>query len=458
MAIAVVVTLALFLCDCVGSHQKCVEGSSPTRVYTRSNSYSLLGSISYPVCFEPVVQVLLERKASSVDVFQDYCQDVEVQPSRAIRSLNNASLVGNPLPVCDENYLTQNYFINGSIDVTIANVSITNSSSATIYVCFFTESSKYYNFLMAGEDWKKHISKTDCKTSGVENGGSYAFSFDISEPTFVFLAVASTAYLHLEQLNFSATGQNISSLGGNSIKVCELNGYHMNCSVGLQNYTAEKNQRVCLVAFEERNPDNSYDYSNLTVILPKVSEISIKDTKYFEIAFAVTLVTFLLLLSTVTFVHLYLWKCYKQKKGANERLTYTGPYPKVDSINCIFAQPKTTGLPSSQAPTVHVGSTDDWNTVVSTQASDSTRNGVIVVPHRTATASPGPSAAPINQVPVSDPVGNPIQETDHPDAPSQKLNGNVTLPVSEISGLPSFNVENGSEQRFGEGISETGEN
>ena len=381
-----------------------------------------------------------------------------MQPSSAVRSVNNVSLVGNPLPVCDENYLPQNYFINGSIHVTIANVSITNSSSATIYVCFFTESSKYYRFLAAGEGWKKQISNTDCNTSRVVNGGSYAFSFDISEPSFVFLGVASTEYLHLQHLNFSAIGHNISSPGGNSIRVCQLNGYYTSCSVGLQNFTAEKYQRVCMVGFEEGNPDNSYDYSNLTIILPKSSEISIKHVEYFGIAFTVTLFTLLLIVTLVC-----LWKYYKRKKGGtNTRLTSTRPHTNTDNTNGIFAQSRSTGLPGSQAPTVD--DIDDGNTIVSTQVSDRTTNGVIVVSPPTAT----PSAAPINQVPVSDPVGNPIQETNHHDAPSPNLNDKVTLPASEVtSGLPasevtsaltSFTAENSSEQRFGEGISETGEN
>lgn len=443
VAIVFIVILAFFLYHYI---EKCEEGTSSTRVYTRSNSYSLLSNTSNPMCSEPGIQVSLERKASSVDIFQGYCHNVEMQSSRAIRNINDAALAGNPLPVCDENYLPQNYFINGSIYLTIANVSISNSSSATICVCLFNKSSKYYNFLAAGEDWKKHVSNIDCNTSRVGNNGSYAFSFDISKPTFVFLGVASTDHLHIQQLNFSATGYNISSPGDNAIKVCQLNGDHMSCSIGLQNFTSEKNQRVCLVAFEEGNPDNSYDYSNLTVILPKASEMSIKQ---FGIASIVTLFMFFLLLP-ITLV--CLWKSCKQKgRETNQRLTPTGHSTKDDNTDHIFAQSKATNITSTPLTTVN-----DRDTVISTQVSDPTTDGVMVV-HCTS-AGTTHSAPPVNQVPVSAPVGNPIQETNQSDAPSQNLNDKIAYPVSEGSRLMSFNVENSSEQRFEQGISETDEN
>ena len=115
--------------------------------------------------------------------------------------------------------------------------------------------------------WKNYTKNATCNKVVVKNGENHTISFNISKPTFVFLGMATTYPVQIVQINITATGRDISNLGKNSTKVCQLSGEDMTCSVTLLNNQL-KNQSICIAAYEEGNPDGTYDYSNLTISLP----------------------------------------------------------------------------------------------------------------------------------------------------------------------------------------------
>ena len=257
------------------SETDCDKVPSVVAAYTRSGSYSLLHAFVEPNetfsrCFEPIVRISLLSRASLVRIYQTLCKYIETQPFQVQYDLHDiVSINGGQRPVFNENYSPHNYFTKGDVQVEIINTT-TNSSSVDINLCLFTNNNDYNGFMQSGAYWRNYTENGVCHSITVENGKNFSTSFNVGRPSFVFLAMVSTGYIHLDQLSFSATGQDIIDPGknGSANLVCTLDGEHLTA------YTFDVlkhqfgNQNVCIVAYEVGNGDGSYDYSDLTVSLP----------------------------------------------------------------------------------------------------------------------------------------------------------------------------------------------
>ena len=248
----------------------CTPGTTNSiDVDSRSGSFSLLANISNLICIEPRVHVSLTSKESSVEVHQAPCKNIEMKPFQVEVDLNDPfAIVSEPMPAFDENFSPQNYFINGSMQVEIINAT-TNATSVTVEICLFTNADDYNGFLGAGENWKNYTLNGNCNSTFVKIGEGVTITnfFSLSKPSFAFLGVASTGSLLIDQLKINATGSNISGIVGSS-KVCQLSDKYLTCTVDI----SVQNGSVCIVAYEEGNPDGTYDYSNLTLNFPRLSK------------------------------------------------------------------------------------------------------------------------------------------------------------------------------------------
>ena len=121
--------------------------------------------------------------------------------------------------------------------------------SRIVKLCLFTNCNDYNKFLTAGVNWKNNSMAADCNLTvvTVENDQSYIVSINISQPSFVFVGIASTTSVYIEQMKVNAMGHNISGFGTRTAKVCQLNGKDMKCSFSLLKVDGE-NQDICVVA------------------------------------------------------------------------------------------------------------------------------------------------------------------------------------------------------------------
>ena len=244
-------------------------------VQSRSGSYSILDTITSQdlTCYaKPQLLVLLEDRDSSVEIYQTLCENIETQPFHVNYHFNDLPSAKGPRPLFDENFSSENYFMNGNMQVEIINAT-TTFPSRDIHLCLFSDYYEYNSFLTAGIKWKNHTeSATACITvtaaKNDETNEMVNVLFNITEPTFAFLAMATTYPTQIDLINITAIGQDISSLSKNSTKVCQLNGEGETCNLSLPNKQLSKNQSICIVAHEEGNPDGTYDYSNITISTP----------------------------------------------------------------------------------------------------------------------------------------------------------------------------------------------
>ena len=177
---------------------QCINGTSSVKMQTRSGSFSLLGNISDPMCSEPVAQVSLSSKDSSLEIHQIFCKDMNVLPFQAGPiNFSDVLLANEPKPVFNENFSPHTFFMDGSIQVILTNVT-TNRSSTTVEACYLTNNNDYSRFLIAGVNWRNYTTGAYCNSTmiTVDNGINYEVLLNISKPSFVFLGITSTTAVH----------------------------------------------------------------------------------------------------------------------------------------------------------------------------------------------------------------------------------------------------------------------
>ena len=435
---------------------KCINGTTPSvMIQTRSGSFSLLGNISNPMCSEPVAQVSLFSQDSSVEIRQIFCKylDSEMLPFKAGPiDFSDVSLADGPKPVFDENFSPLTYFMDGSIQVILTNTT-TNLSSATVELCLFTNCNDYNKFLTAGVNWKNSSMATDCNSTvvTVENDQSYTVSINISQPSFVFVGIASIASVHIEQMKVNAMGHNISGFGTRSAKVCQLNGKDMKCSFSLLKVDGE-NQDICVVAYEDGNPDGTYDYSNLTFTLPTLSKKSRKQYKIFGYSSLGTSALTVVILSIIVAIVMK-WICTRNSTQCMDRYKSEASQASLSNTKIVNHDRVTVhDTTINTEPNIPVC----VETTPITQV-DTTDGDLLVT-------SPGAKIIKATD-PASNPVGihTPIQESTHDlSAPSSPIL-RPTIPIQEGTQQlsPKFNVddskssENNSDARFEEAVPET---
>ena len=235
---------------------------------SRSDCYSILNNITSQdlSCAEPLLDLSLNGRNSMIAIYQTLCQNIESQHFNVNYQFVDLPSSESPTPVFDENFSPQNYFLDGEIQLKIINTT-TILSSVNIDLCLFSGDYEYNRFLRAGANWKNYTKNSYCNTITVEDGENYLVSFHINKPMFAFLGMASVGAVQISHLNVTATGRQISDLGRNSTKACELTGEDTTCNFNLELLNNE-NISLCIVAYEQGNADGTYDYSNLTVSFP----------------------------------------------------------------------------------------------------------------------------------------------------------------------------------------------
>ena len=253
--------------------KNCHDIPSFVATNTRSGSYSLLDAISvdniFLMCYKPRVQVSLRSKHSQVDIYQTFCREIETTSFQKRYVLDNINSSGEPWPVFNENYSPHNYFTEGTILVDVINA--TNASSLVdINMCLFASANDYNHFMHSGRNWKNFTNNCVCNSKTIKKAGeNFDVSFNISKPSFVFLAMVTTDYVHIDRLNIIANGREITGPGKNhSNRVCQLDWENKVYTFDLIKQQSGK-QDLCIVAYEVGNADGSYDYSNLIVSLPE---------------------------------------------------------------------------------------------------------------------------------------------------------------------------------------------
>ena len=245
--------------------------SPPKNVESRSGLYSILDTVTSQelMCYaKPLLHCLSFNGYSSVEIYQTPCQDIEIQPFLAHYDFNDLPSAEGPRPLFDENFSPQNYFMKGIIEVQVVNAT-SNSQSWEADLCLFSDYYQYNSFLKAGTKWKNRRENAVCKTAAlVDSNTDLMVSFNISEPMFAFVGMATTYPVQIDLINITAIGQDISGPGNSSTKLCQLDGETKMCNVSLPNEPELKNQSICIVAYEKGNPDGTYDYSNITIDIP----------------------------------------------------------------------------------------------------------------------------------------------------------------------------------------------
>ena len=240
----------------------CYSAIPPVGAYTRSNDSSILYSTSTLECFEKLigVEVLLHNVDALVEIYRALCKSIEKSPFQDSYGWNNIG-VSQPTLVFSED-LSQNYFINGIIQVDMVNIT-TNSPSVNMEVCLFTIIDDYHSFKNAGANWKNSVENAICHSVQIATGrDSNSSTFHISKPTFVFVGIAPTDFVSIGTLTITTNGFSLSGPGENSTKLCQMSGQHTTCKFNLLNHESEE---VCIVAHEDGNSDGTFDYSNLTI-------------------------------------------------------------------------------------------------------------------------------------------------------------------------------------------------
>ena len=269
LTIILVILLLVFIGCTTYFHNKdaaCYGVIPQVSVFTRSDAYSVLYSTSALTCLEkPIgIEVALHNEAASVEIYETLCESIEKRPFGKRWSNTVNISVSQPSPVFSEDFSSQNYFINGSIQIDMVDIT-TSSPSVGIELCLFMNNNDFQAFLTcsAGINWKKFIKNAECFLAQVKTGDNNSTTFLISEPTFAFMGIAAIGHnVSIRNLTVTTNGFELSSSGENSTEVCQLNGKHPTCNFDLINYEREE---VCLVAYEEGHSDGSYDYSNLTI-------------------------------------------------------------------------------------------------------------------------------------------------------------------------------------------------
>ncbi len=312
-------------------------------VYSRSGSYSILDIVTSQdlMCYaKPLLHLSLRDEDSSVEIFQTPCQDIETQPFLSHYDFNDLPSAEGPRPLFDEDFSPQNYFMNGNIEVGIINATSTFASKDNIDLCLFSDYYQYNRFLKAGNKWKNRTENAVCKTVTPDET-DLMVSFIISEPIFAFLGLATTYPMQIGLINITATGHDISSPGNNSMKVCQLNGEAATCDVSLLNKQELQNRSTCVVAYEEGNPDGTYDYTNLTIDIPNKVEHDNPYALEFKIYGFTSLGVVILILAPFTIILIvaafkFMWKKIFQRRNKS---TVTPEHQSVQNAHQVTCAP-----------------------------------------------------------------------------------------------------------------------
>lgn len=115
---------------------------------------------------QPLLHLLLKDEGSVIEIYQTPCQGIETRPILMHYNFNDLLSAKRPLPLFNEDFSPQNYFMNGAIEVGIINATATiTSDSINIELYVFSDYYQYNSFLNAGIKWKNYTENAVwCKT------------------------------------------------------------------------------------------------------------------------------------------------------------------------------------------------------------------------------------------------------------------------------------------------------
>ena len=230
-------------------------------VYSRSESVSLLKTITDLTCYKPTVNAWLNGEAS-LSIYGALCKDLHLNEFHIHRKSLMYENVTQSMVVLSEDF-SDNYFLKGKIEL---NVNATFSGSE-IYVCLFTDYMVFTDFTNSDKDWKMYTKNAMCRRTSEKQ---FTTIFDITSPNYVFIAIAATTVLDTLQFGYNGTGYNynIPSLA-NLTELCSLQSGKpsgLSCSFSV----SDTGDDLCLLASNDVNADGSYYYSTVMLTLPYI--------------------------------------------------------------------------------------------------------------------------------------------------------------------------------------------
>ena len=259
----------IFIAVSVSKYKFCgnVHASSADHQYTRSGSVSLLKTITESdlVCYKPIINAQLRGEAS-VTIYETPCGDLHTAKFHIDRKSLTYENVIQPMVALSEDF-SDNYFLKGSIDLVI-NATFNASSGADIYICLFVDYKVFIDFTNSDKDWRMYTKNATCRRTSERQS---KITFDVTNPNYVFIAIATTEVLDTLQFGYNGTRYNYDTpTFANLTQLCSLRSdkpSSSRCSSSISNTGDD----LCILVSNEVNADSSYYYSTIALNFPSVT-------------------------------------------------------------------------------------------------------------------------------------------------------------------------------------------
>ena len=230
-------------------------------VYSRSESVSLLKTVTDLTCYKPTVNAQLNGEAL-LSIYGALCKYLHLKEFHIHRKSLMYENVTRSMVLLSEDF-SDNYFLKGKIEL---NINATFNRSE-VYVCLFTDYKVFTDFTNSDKDWKMYTKNALCTHTSEKQ---FTATYDVTSPSYVFIAIAATTALETLQFGYNGTGYNydIPSLS-NLTELCFLQSGKPDgsfCSFSI----SDTGDNLCLLGSNEVNADGSYYYSTVTLTLPYI--------------------------------------------------------------------------------------------------------------------------------------------------------------------------------------------
>ena len=239
---------------------------SAVGTYTRSGSVSLLAKThTYDLtCFEPTINAQLKGEAS-VTIYEVFCGDLRTKEFSIGRKSLPYDNVIRPIVVLSEDF-GENYFLKGTVDIVVNATFNASLSGTAVYVCLFVDYEVFMDFTNSDKDWRKYMKNATCRHTSEEH---FKTTFNVANPNYVFIALATTNALDTLQFGFNGTryGYDIPTFT-NMTALCTLRSDKPGSS--MCTFSVSDTDDLCLLASNSVNADSSYDYSTIILSFPHI--------------------------------------------------------------------------------------------------------------------------------------------------------------------------------------------
>ena len=282
--------MAIFVSLAAQNYKFCESAHDAfSEVYSRSESASLLKTITDLTCYKPMVNAQLNGEASVV-IYEAFCKQLHTNKFHIHRKSLMYENVTQPMVILSEDF-SDNYFLKGKIELSV-NTTFDTSSETDIYICLFVDYKVFTDFTNSDKDWRKYTKNTNCRHTSEKQ---FTTTFDVTSPNYVFIAITTTNILNTLQFGYNGTGYNyyIPSFA-NMTKLCSLESGKPSsslCSFSI----SDTGDDICLLASNEVNADGSYYYSMITLTFPYIK-------RHTGTGITLTVVAFICLVVAITLI------------------------------------------------------------------------------------------------------------------------------------------------------------